>query len=235
MTNAVALVITYGRSSLCELLAMLARQTHPLPTMIWVDDVPQLQFDQLPPLVDVVYGHRFERRDSVGLVRAACVERARTRYALGRGDAILTLDDDDFYAPRHFELTLRALEGAVWTGALEMGLDRNDGNDPMYVCAERGFGQHATWAMRLGTYDAAGGYRDEREEDMSLAWRVGFASVSPHRYLTHVRTHHDCNMSMGAHYDRPFMRVHDKRTMIVAPHWSARCERFARWCAERQR
>lgn len=229
--KAAAVVLTYGRASVCELLAMLARQTVRLPVLVWVDDVPQLELDELPALVELEHGPRFERRDSIGLVRAAAVESARARFGLGPEDALLTLDDDDFYSPRHFELTLRALERCDWTGGLDIGLDWRPGQLPTYCSAERGVGQHATWAMRMRAYDAGGGYRDEKHEDMNLAWRLGFNTCRPHHYLTHVRTQHDHNLS--ALFDREHVRLGDARIIHGRPTWTDRCERFARWCESR--
>ncbi len=230
MSRAAAVVLTYGRTLLGELLAQLECQTRPLPVLVWVDDTPDLVV-HAPPLVHVVHGAREGRDRSIGLVRRAAVEAARARFELGADDAIVLLDDDDFYCAHHFARTLQALEGAVWTGGLAMGLVLGDG-PPEYVRAERGLGQHATWAMRMAHYDRAGGYIDERSEDTGLAERLGWHTCAPHFACTHVRRHHVANLSGIAQYDRGAMRLIDDTAKVIEPRWSPRCEEFERFCAD---
>lgn len=235
MTKAVAVVLTFGRAALGELLAQLERQTHTLPVLLYVDDAPALRVEA-PSFVHVVHGPRVPRAESIGLVRRFAVEAARQRFELRDEDAFLVLDDDDFYCSRHFEATLHALERAPdWTGALAMGLQRWEGDmPPTYLCADAGMGQHATWAVRFKLYDQAGGYIDERQEDVGLGYRMGFRTCAGHRYCTHVRRRHHANMS-GPHmrFDRGAMRRADVLSMEARPTWTPELEALEQWCLER--
>lgn len=185
MPNACAVVMTYGRAALGELLASYQLQTERLPLLVWVDARPELRIEA-PPGVHVVHGMR-EPGDSIGSRRARAIGAARELFGLDDLSAVLVLDDDDWYHPRHFELTLRALEGALWTCAHVYGYQA-PGELVRRIEARDGPGQHATWAYRLTLYDWAGGYRDDNpSEDRALARRMGVERCRPHRHCTHVR------------------------------------------------
>jgi hypothetical protein len=237
--KAAAVVCTYGRLALCELLACVERQTLQLPLLVffdgrltYTDGAPVMRFD-VSSMVEVVEA---PRQLSLGLVRRAAVEAARQSFELDADSAVLVLDDDDFYSARHFELTLAELERAPrplgWTGALAVGLVR-DGGAPELVEADSGVGLHATWGYTLGAYDAAGGYPDlPRHEDVSLGHALGWHNCQPHRHVTHVRRHHNANISGGSvGFDRDLVRVLDSLTTVVRPApWSPELEQLERWC-----
>jgi hypothetical protein len=237
--KAAAVVCTYGRVALCELLACVARQTLQLPTLVFFDgrltytDGSEVMRFDVPPLVEVVQA---PRQLSLGLVRRAAVEAARECFELDAESVVLVLDDDDFYSSKHFELTLAALELARaagwrgWTGALAMGL-AIDGGAPELVHGDAGVGQHATWGFPLGAYDAAGGYLDvPRDEDVALGNALGWHHCRPHHHVTHVRRHHGANIS-ALGFDRDVVRALDSLTTVVRPApWSHELEQLELWC-----
>lgn len=236
--RAAAVVCTYGRAAVCDLLACVDRQTLPLPTLVYVDGAPPggLRFDALPEYVDACLG---PRQGSLGLVRRAAIEAARTEYDLRSDDAVIVLDDDDFYSSRHFATTVAALESAQlelgglgWTGGLAMGLVV-DGGALELVHGEAGVGQHATWAYTLGAYDAAGGYLDvQRNEDVALGHALKWANCRAHHHVTHVRRHHAANISgRGVDFDRDKVRALDRMATVVRPSpWRDELEQLERWC-----
>lgn len=234
--RAVAIVPTYGRPSLAELLAMHQRQTRPIPLLVYVDDAPWLTIANQPNVLAVRAPDDVIAKcanGSVGPLRAAAIDLAVERFELQDTDAIVVLDDDDFYAPHHYAVTLGVLEnGAGWTGALAMGLQLARGQAPEFCASEWGCGQHATWAYRLGLYRMAGGYRDECPDDTELAKRMRWESCTPHRAVTHVRRIHGMNLSEGAKYDRARMR-REPVLNLAFPTWSSELDMLSRWCAAR--
>lgn len=231
--KAAAVVCTYGREALCELLACVERQTLELPTLVYVDRAPELRLFDLPECVQVVRGLGC---DHFGGVRRASVECARAVFALEPDSGVLVLDDDDFYSSRHFELTVLELERAAggWVGGLAMGLSVENGT-PEYVRGESGVGQHGTWGFKLARYDQAGGYPAEleRDEDLALGYAMGWKTCTPHWHCTHVRRHHAANISGAADFDRDMVRRLDKLATEARPRWSTKCESFEAWCAAR--
>ncbi len=231
--KAVAIALTFGRASVCELLAMMQRQTRPLPVLLWVDAVP-LTVDTAGMRIDVVHGPPFNSRSVAG-IRRASVEAARKLYGLGPRDALLVIDDDDFYSSRHFELLLGMLESdpdLQWTSCRRFGLEHEPNTVPQDVTFESGPGQHGCWAYRLAHYDAAGGYRDEDLAcDPRLAVRMGFHTCSPHSFVTHVRRHHGLNISSRhVNHDRELMRAKSELVDHARPVWSQRCAELEEWC-----
>lgn len=229
------MVCTYGRAALCDLLACIDRQTFPLRTLVFVDGAPGLRFDELPELVDVCAA---PRQPSLGMVRRAAIEAARDDFELRAQDALLVLDDDDFYSERHYAITFAALGAALrehgelgWTGALAMGLTV-DGGALELVHGEAGVGQHGTWAFTVEAYDAAGGYMDlPRNEDVALGHALGWANCRTHQQVTHVRRHHAANISGRANFDRDMVRALDRMATTVRPStWSPELEQLERWC-----
>jgi glycosyltransferase involved in cell wall biosynthesis len=151
--RAVALVITYGRVELCELIACWARQTVEVPLVICVDGETLRTLD----LAANVHVHTLPAglgsARSIGPVRAAAVDFARHRFELRPDDAIIVLDDDDYYHPQHTELTLGTLRSAIWTGARRSGLQLERGAAPKLLEGITGHGPHAAWGLRLAAYD----------------------------------------------------------------------------------
>jgi hypothetical protein len=154
--HAAAIVLSYGRPELGELLAMWARQSIPIKLLVWLDDCP-VEVTSPSPLVHVHRSPRLGNRHGIGGVRAAAVALARELWGI---DSFLVLDDDDYYSPHHAELTLRALEVSPhgWTGGLRVGIQWGPDGPIELVRGGSGPGQHATWALSIATYDAAGGY-----------------------------------------------------------------------------
>jgi hypothetical protein len=230
--KAAAVVCTYGRPALRELLACIARQTYQLPLLVYCDGL-LMELENVPSEFFLVGEER--RAGSLGLVRRSAVQAARTILQLESQDALLVLDDDDFYASQHFELTLRALDLAPppfgWTGGLSMGLTV-DGGAPELVRGEAGVGQHGTWAYRMLAYDAAGGYPDvHRDEDVALSHALGWRNCRPHHCVTHVRRHHRSNMS-ARDFDRDLVRKLDHGQAFCASPapWSDELEQLEQWC-----
>lgn len=235
--KACAVVVTYGRHELGELLACVARQDHQLPTLVYVDDSPGLVIDvaAIPKRtgglerIEVVYG---PPRPSLGAVRHDAIEAARLLFDLDSDSGVLVLDDDDFYSSQHFAVTIRALREAKqgWTGGLAIGLTI-DGAPVEYVCNDGGCGQHATWGFRLGRYDEVGGYLDvQRDEDIALAYALGFKTCTPHWHCTHVRRQTTHLSVSGLGFDRVKLRRQVLQLKSIAPDWSASCYFLERWC-----
>lgn len=233
--RAAAVVCTYGRAALCDLLTCIDRQTLPLRTLVFVDGAPGLRFDELPELVDVCAG---PRQASLGLVRRAAVEAAREEFELRAEDAVIMLDDDDFYSSRHYATTFAALDAVQlelgelgWTGGLAMGLTVEGGALEL-VHGEAGVGQQGTWAFTLGAYDAAGGYLDlPRNEDIALSHALKWSNCRAHHHVTHVRRHHAANISGRADFDREKVRALDRMATNVRPStWSPELEQLEQWC-----
>jgi hypothetical protein len=238
--RAAAVVLSYGRRELGELLTMWARQSRGVPLLVWFDDCAT---DCAALAGGGVVFHRGPRaggRTTIGGVRRAAVEYARQLFALEPDDAILTLDDDDFYSSHHAAVSLAALEqGAEWTGARRIGIQwRPYQLPPELVASDGGPGQHATWAMLLSTYDRAGGYREQdRVEDMALAERLGWSACQPHRCLTHVRRQFGGASSLsapGVAYDRDALRAAGELPTWIAPSWSHELTELERWALEHE-
>jgi hypothetical protein len=230
--KAVAVVVTYGRAELGELLACVERQTHQLPTLVYVDDAPGLTIKRVASNAHVRLVHG-PPQETLGAVRHNAIEAARCIFSLEADSGVLVLDDDDFYSSEHFATTLRALGDAKdgWTGGLAIGV-AIDGAPVEYVCNEAGCGQHATWGFRLGKYDQAGGYPNvARDEDLALAYAMGFRTCSPHWQCTHVRRQTSHSSVSGLGYDRAKLRLQVPPQLAqVEPRWSEHCYFFERWC-----
>lgn len=230
--RAAAVVLTYGRPELAELLAQWSRQRERVPLLVWVDGTPELAI-AAPAGVHVLHGPRFGARESIGLIRAAAMHAAIGVFALTAADALIVLDDDDYYAPDHTTASLDPLrQGARWTGARAMGLETERGVE--YVRADRGCGQHATWALTVGAYLSAGGYGDAKYEDMDLALRLGWGSCMPHYRCTHVRRQYEQGDNFSGarvRFDRARLREISGGTRAIVPYWSPRCQTLASWCA----
>jgi len=195
--RAVAIVVTCGRVELMQLLAMWARQSVPVPLLVWLDDAPHVRVCDVPDTFHVHHAPRIGGPLDVGAARNAAVAYARALFGLREDDAFIVLDDDDYYARDHAERTLRVLAlGAAWTGARRIGVQRNL-DAPVLVESDDGPGQHAAWAMRLGLFDSAGGYPLGPCEDVNLANAIGWPRCTPHWHLTHVRR--SSSGSLSAH------------------------------------
>jgi hypothetical protein len=236
--KAAAVVCTYGRAALSELLGCVARQTLKLPTLVYVDGADWLTFDDLPELVEVTHA---PRQLTLGAVRRSAVACARVAFELGPTDGVLMLDDDDFYTRDHYQTTVDALERAElvhgllgWTGGLCFGL-QVDGGLVELVAGDGGVGQQAQWAFHLAAYDAAGGYLAEleRNEDIALSHALGWRRCRPHYHVTHVRRHHVAQVSGRANFDRELVRKLDTLSTTVAPAWSPELEQLEQWCQAR--
>lgn len=233
--KAAAVVMTYGRAEVCELIAMLERQTLQLPTLLYVDGRPELRVRGQPDCLNVVHAPPLP---TFGAVRRRSIEWARELLELDASSAVLVLDDDDFYSSRHFELTIDALTAAPggWTGASAMGLTL-DGGPVEYVRSVRGPGQHATWGFLLGLYDQAGGYDAAlaREEDTTLGYAMKWSNCTPHGNCTHVRRQNRGSISGAANFDRQRLRASGFYAAEVRPSWSEELDALEQWCATRLR
>lgn len=227
----VAVVLSFGRAELCELLACWARQTQPTPLVLWLDDAPS----PLGELGELVHAHQAPKLgtgQSIGEVRAAAVNYARNLFRLGPHDAFMCLEDDDYYHPRHAEVTTGALRSAAWTGARRLGLQRERWQVPELLSSPRGPGQQGTWGLRLSAYDKAGGYNGVRLEDMDLVDRLGWQTCVPHSFCTHVRRELGFGMS-ALNHDREASRARSQLAPRIerAP-WSGELAHLERWCAD---
>ncbi len=237
--RAVAVVLTFGRAELSELLACWDRQTRRVPMVVWVDDAPWLRVEQVRDC-DVLHGRAFagELDDrSVASVRNAAIAAARQLHQLDADDVIMILDDDDFYTAAHAEVTLRPFDDSAceWVSGLAIGLESSRTAPPQYLCAEGGVGQHATWAYRVGAYDRAQHYQSvDVSDDPQFGRRMGWHRCRPHWHCTHVRSHHGSNLSgPTVAWDRAKQRAMTALVPggIARPEWSERCERLSVWCA----
>jgi len=223
----IAIVVSYGRRELCDLLAMWERQTVQVPLFVWLDDAPHVPA-RWPAGVVAEHAERTGDPHRIGETRRLAVERARELFDLGPDDAFMVLDDDDYYHRNHCEETIEALGYTPWTGARRVGMQTAPCHVGMITTRQRwpalasslalarpelgivtaggGPGFHACWAMRFALYDAAGGYRaDEQAEDCALAWRIGWQHCIPHDRLTHVRRQYGPSL-YTCHYDRALLR-----------------------------
>lgn len=226
-----AVVCSIGRASLAELLACIDRQTVALPTLLWLDNVPDVHVHE-GESVYVVHGGKLP---TLGAVRHAAVEAARDVFQLGPRDGFLVLDDDDFYAPTHHELTRAALERSStgWASSLSIGITRDRGA-PEHCVNESGIGQHGTWGLRLDLYDSVGGYPDDPHEDTALAWALGRKLARPGWHTTHVRREHTGNLSGAAvAFDTQRVRELSQLAPMIRARWTAECSFLAAWCASR--
>jgi hypothetical protein len=226
---AVAIVLSYGRAELGELLTMWIKQTRPTPLLVWLDGYAGNV--RAPGGVHVHHAPRLGANHSIGDVRAAAVEFARALYSLGPTDGFLVLDDDDYYSPSHAHYTIDALERAPggWTGAARVAYQwEPDQMPPELVQSDHGPGQHAAWALRMETYDRAGGYlASDAYEDTALAARIGWPACTNHYALTHVRRQYGATLSavlkgkcQGApHYDREQLRRAHRLPDAIGPSW----------------
>ena len=236
--NVVAIVLSYGRAELGELLTMWLKQTRPTPLLVWLDGYTGKVV--APDNVHVYRAPRLGSNDSIGAVRAAAVELARELYSLGPTDGFLALDDDDYYSPTHAARTVAALERAPhgWTGAARIGCQwRPDQMPPEIVSSDSGPGQQAAWALRMDTYDRAGGYQPDAYEDTALAARIGWPACTTHHALTHVRRQFGDNLSgvlhgrspHVAHYDRTQARRARVLPNAIGPSWRPALAHLEAW------
>jgi hypothetical protein len=248
----VAIVLSYGRAELGELLTQWVKQTRPTPLLVWLDgyegDV-RAPMAEWPPEWDQppFYVHHAERlgpNTSIGVVRAAAVELARELYSLGPLDSFLVLDDDDYYSPTHAARTIEALERAPhgWTGAQRVGYQwQPDQMPPELVRTGGGPGQHAAWGVRLDLYDRVGGYLDDAREDTSLGARMGWLHCTTHTALTHVRRQYGSTLSAvlkgghpGTHYDREQLRRDNTVPLRIEPTWRPQLGELECWTLEHE-
>lgn len=236
---AVAIVLSYGRAELGELLTQWIKQSRPTPLLVWLDGYAGKIV--APGGVHVHHAPRLGGNHSIGAVRAAAVEFARELYELGPSDAFLVLDDDDYYSPTHAARTIEALERAPggWTGAARVGYQwQPDQMPPELVRSDYGPGQHAAWALRLETYDRAGGYlASDAYEDTALGARIGWGACTTHHALTHVRRQYGSTLSAVlrskgtdvAHYDRSQLRRDHPLPPAIGPTWRRELAELEIW------
>lgn len=227
--RACAIVISYGREELCELLACWQRQTVSVPLVLCFDGVA-------PPTAQLpanVHQHALPAglgtADSIGPVRAAAVQHARDLLNLNTHDAFICLEDDDYYHPEHAERTLATLRSASWTGARRIGLQRQRGRPPVLLEGQGGPGQQGAWGMRFGLYDEAGGYTSAKFEDVDLVHRIGARRCVSHQWCTHVRRQQGYGMSCHDH-DRFGTREAARLAEVVRPEWSSELVELEAWC-----
>jgi hypothetical protein len=224
------------------------RQSTPIPLVLVFDcsggiSPPAAKF--LPPGVELhpadVDGDGFQ----LGGALANAVEVARHAHTLGPDDAILVIDDDDYYSPRHVEVTVAALERerVDWTGAQRIGFQwRPNQMPPEIVDSGWGPGQHAAWAYRLRLYDRAGGYREElgrtagARSDVYLGQRMGWTRCATHRALTHVRRQfgYASISAPGMNFDRARLRASVPLLPSIQPAWRPELDALERWCLANQ-
>jgi hypothetical protein len=244
--NVIAIVISFGRAELGELLTQWLKQTRPTPLLVWLDgyegvvDVQRLT----DAGIYTVRAPHVGANSSIGAVRAAAVTYARGFFRLGPQDGFLVLDDDDYYSPHHAARTIEALERAPhgWTGAARIAIQwRRDMMPPELIPpATFGPGQHACWGLRLDTYDRAGGYSGaDVVEDMRLADRIGWQCCSTHQALTHVRRQFGPGISAGVAHGMPYDRAALRRVSQIAdcivPTWRPELADLECWTLERER
>lgn len=221
----VAVALTICRPTARIFLACLARQTVPLPTVLWVDDVPGFTVGELPGFVRVVDGGPLGSPMSIGLVRRAACEYAIKELG---AEALLFLDDDDYYAPNHFAVTREALLSAPWTSGQRFGVSY--WSQRPELCDDReGTGPQSTWGVRVGTYLAAGGYQDDRLEEVALGRRIGSEQLGPHQRVTHVRMLRGHHLSQTVSYDRAALRRRFQPVPLCAVH-APELDDLEAWC-----
>ena len=239
--NTVAICVSYGRRELGELFTLWLKQTAAVPLFVFLDgvDVPVSAPDPITWTRSPKYG---ARNDSIGALRAASVAAARHTFDLQPTDAVLMLDDDDYYSPTHAERTIAALEASPhgWVGAQRIGYQWRPDQLPPELVTSGGYGpgQHACWGMRLDVYDAAGGYdRDDPIEDVRLADRIGWGKCTQHPYLTHVRRQFptgtlSAQKSLaGKPYDRDELRrLRPPTPERIEPAWRPELGELEIWC-----
>ena len=218
-------MLTFGRTSACEVLAQLLRQSVRAPVFVWVDEAPELDVSRLPDGVCAVHGTFHGTARGVGAARHAAVTAAIAWAGLSDDGALILVDDDDFYARQHVARTLEALEGADFVTAHRFGLQREDGGPVEVHETDSGPCCHASWGVRVSAYKRAGGYQDTQVEDGALARALG--PCTGHRNLTHVRRKRPDGL-MGCGYDRALIRAMATRTTSLAPEWTLECERLDR-------
>jgi hypothetical protein len=234
--RAAAIVLSYGRRELGELLTMWSMQSRLVPLLVWLDDCAA-HVDARGCNVVLHHASAIGGGNTIGGVRRAAVALARQLFGLGPLDAFIVLDDDDFYSRHHAARTLEALEaGAEWTGAKRMGIQWHpDQMPPELVTSTSGPGQHAAWAMRLSAYDRAGGYREEdRLEDVRLAERIQWDVCRPHPYLTHVRRQFGFGSMTSVEYDRVSLRS-GELPALIEPTWRPELVQLERWALAHER
>lgn len=237
--RACGVMLSFGRVELCEAIALWARQTTQLPLLVYLDHhTPRISFRDLPKNVAVVKGPKVEAR-GIGPARNLAIQKARELFRLSSHDAVLMLDDDDYYSPHHVEHTLRVLSsGARWTGARRIGLSQ-PGLPVELVESMDGPGQHAAWGMELGLWEEHGGYPDGPNEDTQLAIAIGWHRCSPHYRLTHVRIVHAGNLSAfeALKHADAMARARASATFVdvVRPELTARAALLDQWCARTER
>lgn len=252
--RAVAVCCTVGRPEAEELLAMWALQSVQLPLFValdvaparWLPDVPirmegnPSEFNAYGEPADWVAQRAPERvrREAyprtIGPMRAWAVDQAVKLWQLdAREDAVLILDDDDYYSPEHARVTMRALSaghGAL-VGARNLGILWDARQQvPNYIGGGPiGPGPHATWGVPLRTYYAAGGYQEDPVEDLALLSRVGWCNTRAHDDVTHVRSQFHTASFSALQGDREALETRGELQLL--PRLTPRVERLQRWCA----
>lgn len=234
MKKLVGVSLTFGRQSVCELVAMWQRQRLQTPLFLWIDDAPALDVSDLPEGVYAAHGGQSGRNGSIGVVRHAAMMAAIERFALTLDDALIVLDDDDYYSPEHAQACALTLARGPFVAGRRFGLQRDVGEFPPYLFApdnfpDPGMGTHATWAFTVGKYLDAGGYRDAEIEDVDLFERLGGAVL--HSRVTHVRRQYGAHLSITQQYDRASMRAASACCTRIVPHHMADHDQYASWCA----
>jgi hypothetical protein len=242
--KAIGLVWSFGRTSLCELLGMWERQTLKIPLLVWLDVGSQQEGDTrltplagcdahpLVPHVTVVRARRRTLGRSLASMRNDSILWAECFYDLLEEDALVILEDDDFYASTHAERCLDVLtSGHQWVGSRRVGQQWHAGRAPELCSSTGGPGPHAQWAYRLGAYLRAGGYPDVEQDDIGLMARMNAAGIvcEPHWLLSYVRREHESNLSRHA-YDVEAVRTKASLAVTLKPAWNAELDALERWC-----
>jgi hypothetical protein len=226
-----AVALTIGRPQVRGFLWQLSQQTMRVPTLLWADGEDLAVDSPLSEGMCVIHGGALGSPRSIGLVRRAAVAHAIHLFELGDDDGLILLDDDDFYSSRHLEVTAEALSGAAFVGAQRFGIAER-GQAPVVCEDAEGMGLHGTWGVRVGTYLDAGGYQDDRLEEVCLARRIGVSHLVMHRRLTHVRRLHDAQLSQTVSYDREALRT-CFLPVAIGPEYSPELSELEAWCATR--
>lgn len=246
----VAVCCSLARADLGEFLGSWAVQTLQLPLFLaldvpasrWLPEVPV----QIGDDANAEHGpaewvaqrapervRRGAYPRSIGPLRAWAVECACALWGLDLEDAVLVLDDDDYYAPNHARATVAALSasGGRLVGARNFGIvwKRVHGEPELVRGGPYGPGPHATWGMPLRAYTAAGGYQPDAEEDLALLSRIGWQQCLTHTEITHVRRQFGAASYSATQGDRA--RLEASGEVDVVPRLTSAMEALAEWCA----
>ena len=162
--------ITWGKpEELGRLIECFQRQDYTNRELICLDDGGAYP-DQ--PHGDHWRVVSFKRRfRTIGAKRAACAGLASSD-----SDSITIWDTDDVYLPWALSSVAAALEAAPWAQSRIVLEWDNDGAGPGWYKQETFNrkdpfrpGYHSSWAMRIESYMAIGGYQPSAHEDWPLA------------------------------------------------------------------